>query len=107
MKTDKILSYLGLAAASRSVACGTELVLTEVRRGKKDICVLMSSDVSERTEKQLTDKCAYYRVPLVKLPCDMYELGARTGKKHPVAAVAVTNPSLVRQILTYSANNEA
>ena len=106
MKTDKILSYLGLAAASRTAVCGTDMVLSEVRRGKKDICVLMSSDVSERTEKQLTDKCAFYKVPLIKLPCDMYELGQRAGKKHPAAAVAVTNPSLARQIIINSGENE-
>lgn len=106
METNKILSYLGLAAASRTAVTGTELVLSEVRRGKKGVCVLMSSDVSERTAKQITDKCTFYKVPLIKLACDMYEVGKRTGKKHPVAAAAVTNPSLTRQILKCTEDNE-
>lgn len=99
MKTDKILSYLGLAAASRSAVCGTKAVLDEVRKRKQGICVLVAEDVSERSAKQLSDKCGYYNVPLIKIPCDMYLLGQRLGKKSPVAATAVTNPSLARQII--------
>ncbi len=106
MKTDKILSYIGLAAASRTISLGTELVLSEVRRAKKETCVVLASDVSERTAKQITDKCTFYKVPLIRVPCDMYEIGERTGKKHPVAAVAVTNASLTAQILKYAGENE-
>ena len=56
MKTDKILTYLGLAAAKRSTVPGTDLVLSEIRKKKGTICVLLASDASERTKKQITDK---------------------------------------------------
>ena len=99
MKTEKILAYLGFAAASRTAVTGTDPVLDEIRRAKKDTCVVMASDVSERTEKQIADKCAFYKVPLVRLNVNMDEVGRHTGKKHPVAAVAVKNPSLTQEIL--------
>lgn len=102
MENEKILRFLGLAAASRKAVSGTDLVLSAVRQKKKPSCVVMASDVSERTEKQLTDKCTYYSVPLIKLTSDMYEVGKRTGKKHPVAAVAVCDPSLACEILKLS-----
>ena len=90
---------MGFAAASRTAVTGTDLVLDEIRRAKKDTCVILASDVSERTEKQIADKCAFYKVPLVRLDRTMNEVGQRTGKGHPVAAVAVSNPSLTREIL--------
>ena len=102
MENEKILRFLGLATASRKSVSGTDLVLSAVRQKKKPFCVVMAADVSERTKKQLADKCTYYNVPLIKLGSDMYELGKRTGKGHPVAAVAVNEPSLANEILKVS-----
>ena len=105
MKTEKILAYIGFAAASRTAVFGTEPVLAQVRKQKKDTCVVMANDVSERTKKQITDKCTFYKVPLVFLPCSMDGIGQRTGKEHPVAVVAVTNPSLTGEILKCTEEN--
>ena len=99
MKTDKILTYLGLAAAKRSTVPGTDLVLSEIRKKKGTICVLLASDASERTEKQITDKCTFYNIPLIHPDCDMYTLGKRIGKSSPAACVAVTDRSLASQII--------
>lgn len=97
MNKEAILKYTSLAAAQRKTVCGTDAVLDEVRKtGKK--CVLLAADASERTTKQITDKCTYYNVPLVKLDTPMDDLGKRVGKG-PTAAVAVTLPNLVKEIL--------
>ena len=102
MKTDKILTYLGLAAAKRSVVLGTDLVLREVRRKKGTVCVLLASDASERTAKQITDKCKFYEVFLIRTECDMDELGKRVGKISPTACAAVTDSGLAKQIIKVS-----
>ena len=102
MENEKILRFLGMATAARHTVSGTDLVLSAVRQKVKPGCVVVASDVSERTLKQLTDKCNYYNVPLIKLPSDMYEVGKRTGKGHPVAAVAVNDKSMADEILKVS-----
>ena len=102
MKTDKILTYLGLAAAKRSVVLGSDLVLREVRRKSNGICVLLASDASERTTKQICDKCAYYKVSLIRLDTDMETLGARVGKISPTACAAVTDRGLASRIVKCS-----
>ncbi len=56
--TEKLI---GLCRAAGGVACGTDAALGEVRRGRAKF-VLIASDVSDRTRKQLTDKCKYYHV---------------------------------------------
>lgn len=100
MKTDKMLTYLGLAAAKRSVVLGTDLVLKEIRKKKGPICVLLASDASERTKKQITDKCNYYEIPLISLDCDMEALGKRVGKISPTACAAVCDKGLAAQIVS-------
>lgn len=98
MNTEKILKYISLAAASRSVAFGTDQVLRRVRQGGS-ICVLLSSDASARTVKQISDKCAYYSVPLVSLPTDMEALAKQCGKISPAAVICITNASLSKEIV--------
>ena len=99
MKTDKILSYFGLAAAKRSVVLGTDLVLKEVRKKKGTLCVILACDASERTTKQITDKCTFYEIPLIRLDCDMEALGKRIGKISPISCAAITDRGLASQII--------
>ncbi len=105
MNKEKILSYLSLASASRSTVCGSDLVLKEIRKGKGSLCVILSSEASERTTKQIKDKCAFYNVFLITIDCTLEELGRRIGKISPTAVVAVTNRGLCEQIKKYSAEN--
>jgi len=102
MRTDKILTYVGLAAAKRSTIPGADLVIREIRKQKGSICVVLASDASERTKKQITDKCTYYNIPLIRLDCDMEELGKRVGKSSPTACAAVCDRGLTAQIIKYS-----
>ncbi len=99
MNTDKILKYVSLAAAGRNAVFGTDQVLSAIRRRQSGICVLLSADASERTAKQIKDKCAFYNVPLIALCVDMETLAKRCGKISPAATAAVTLPSLAREII--------
>ena len=99
MKTEKILTYLGLACAKRSVVFGTDLVLREIRKQKGTVCVLLASDASLRTTKQITDKCNFYEIPLIQIEYDMDTLSRRVGKASPTACIAVTDKGLAAQII--------
>lgn len=99
VEVEIILRYASLASAGRNTVFGTEQVLKEVRRGGSRICVLLSSDASERTVKQISDKCAFYGTALIRLPVDMETLAKRCGKVSPCAALAVTSTSLAKEII--------
>ena len=91
--------YLGLCAASRSAVCGSELALSAVRKNpQKVFLILLACDASARTEKQITDKCTYYKVKLIKLDMTMKELSDSLGKNSLVAACAITNTGLAEKI---------
>ena len=50
-----------MCAAAGGVTTGFDLVLGEIRRGRAKF-VLIASDASDRTKKQLIDKCTHYNV---------------------------------------------
>ena len=59
----QLSKYLGLCAASRSAVCGSELAIGAVRKNPAKVnLMLLASDASARTEKQVTDKCALCRL---------------------------------------------
>lgn len=97
----RFLTYLGFAARSRNAAVGCELALKAVRRSAgKDVTVaVLASDASERTKKQMGDKCTYYKVFLARTDAAADEIGAALGKKSPVAAAAVTDKNLASAII--------
>ncbi len=95
----QLSKYLGLCAASKSAVCGSELALSAVRKNPAKVCMmLLASDASARTEKQISDKCAFYKVKLIKLPMTMEELSDALGKSSLVAACAITNCGLAEKI---------
>lgn len=63
MNKTKLLSTLGLAQRASLLAIGEESVLESVRN-RKAFLVFLASDAGPATEKRLTDKCAFYGVPL-------------------------------------------
>lgn len=91
--------YLGLAAASRGAVCGSELALTAIRKNPQKVFLLvLASDASERTKKQMRDKCAYYKIKLLESEMNMDELSSALGKSSLVAACAITNKGLAEKI---------
>ena len=95
----QLSKYLGLCAASKGAVCGSELALSAVRKNPAKVCLmLLASDASARTEKQITDKCAFYKVKLIKSKLTMEELSDALGKSSLVAACAITNRGLADKI---------
>ena len=90
---NKVLGILGLAKRAGALAIGTNSVLESVRKGKA-LLVLIASDASSNTQKQLMDKASFRNVPVQTLPFDMTELGHAIGKDHTVA-VAILQEGFV------------
>ncbi|TYR82758.1 YlxQ family RNA-binding protein [Priestia megaterium] len=90
-------SFLGLANRARKLISGEELVVGEVRKQKAKL-VLLASDASDNTKKKVTDKCAYYNVP-VRIVADRYALGQAIGKDARVV-VAVIDNGFAKKLIT-------
>ena len=96
---DKLLSTVGLCARARKLVMGTPMVCEAIRDKKTPvIAVLEASDTSENTHKKLSDKCAFYGVPLYRLAADTVRLGRAVGKTGAVAAVGVTDENLYKAL---------
>ncbi len=106
---DKLLSTIGLCARARKLVMGTPMVCEALRRGGKTppLAVLEASDTSANTHEKLLSKCAYYKIPLYRLPASTAELGHAIGKSGLVAAVAPTDPHLLQALLPHLPTPEA
>ena len=80
---------IGLCMAAGGVTTGFDSVLAEVRKGRVKF-LLIASDASDRTKKQLTDKCTHYETKYRIGPYDGTELARMLGKKSTCMAAAFT-----------------
>ena len=96
MTESKLLSTLGLCARARKIVVGTDMVCESVREQGKNrtLIVIVSKDSSSGTNKKITDKCRYYKVPKYTIGADSAELGHAVGKSSAVAVVGVKDLSL-------------
>lgn len=99
MTDRKIENYMGLCRAAGGVTTGFDLVLGEVRR-KKALFVLIADDASERTAKQISDKCEYYEVKCFPAGLTSDELAQVLGKRSSCAAAAFTGKGPCRPLLS-------
>lgn len=95
MKPDKVLSMLGIAAKSGSVASGEFSTEKAVKEGKAYL-VIVASDASENTRKMFKNMTDFYEVPLYFYG-DKETLGHFIGKQFR-ASLAVTNEGLAHSI---------
>ncbi len=100
---EKLLSTVGLCARARRLVAGTPLVCEALRHGGRTpvLAVLEAADTSANTHDRLTSKCAYYRVPLYRLTATTAQLAHAIGKAGVVAAVGITDDSLLRAVTRY------
>ncbi len=99
----RALSYIGFAARSRAIAVGMDAVISEIRRSAGGVAVVLAADASERTKKQINDKCTSHGVPVVAVSLTKDEIAGAAGKKMSVSAVAVTNRDLARALTSLGA----
>ncbi len=97
------LQLLGLATRAGRVVIGVPLICTALSRAARDktpLLVIKATDCSQNTCKRLSDRTAFYGVPLLTLPLTCAELAHAIGKKEAlVAAVGVTEKNLAAAIL--------
>ena len=87
--TEKLLRYVGLCKRAGGIVRGADLIEKSLRKTPAPVCVLLASDASERTGKQITDKCRTAGVLCVTIEADKYDLAHAVGATSPCAAVAV------------------
>lgn len=97
MKADnaKWASLLGLANRAGKVTTGEELTVKEIQRGQAKL-VLLSADASRNTEKKITDKAAFYHVPVCRVE-NRTILGHAIGKDARVVA-AVSDAGFAKKL---------
>ncbi len=102
---DSALPYLGFCRRSGRVIIGTDAIITALRGKRPPYLVIVSSDASERTSKQLSDKCASYSVPALVSSKTGEETARLLGKSGTVMAVAATDEGLAAQMLRLADGN--
>ena len=103
---NQIEKYIGLCRAAGGVTTGTDLVLGEIRRSRAKF-VLVASDASERTKKQIADKCVYYNVPHFETDCDSDYLSHIIGSHSKSTAAAFSARGPWRQVLDFYEKSNA
>ena len=100
---EKLLSTLGLCARARKLVTGTPMICDALRTGGKTpvLAVVEAADTSANTHEKLLSKCTYYRVPHYRISADTLRLARAVGKTGAVAAVGVTDESLLRALARY------
>ncbi|MEE1085966.1 MAG: ribosomal L7Ae/L30e/S12e/Gadd45 family protein [Schaedlerella sp.] len=79
MKTDRILSLIGLATKAGKTVSGEFMTEREVKSGKA-VLVIVAEDSSENTKKNFRNMCEFYKVP-IRFYGDKDSLGHAMGKQ--------------------------
>lgn len=95
-KIVKAMSLLGIARRGNHLVHGETAVMEAVRRQKAHL-VIVSSDASSGSKKQIEDKCRYYKIPLITGP-DRETLGLAIGQSYRVLT-AITDQGLSKAFL--------
>ena len=83
----KLSGLLGIARRAGHIVIGFDAVCALIRSGRAQL-VLLASDCSPKTEKELRFAGRETACSPVKLPADKAALAAALGMQKPVAAVA-------------------
>ena len=96
----KVFSYLGFAARCGRISLGADQVIAAVRKsGGKNIAVILASDASDRTKKQIKDKCSSYGASLLPVSVTGDELARAVGKSMTLSCVACSDESLASALV--------
>lgn len=85
--TNKRFNRLGLAMRAGKVVLGDSAVLDAIRSGEAKL-VLLATDASANAAKKYTDKCSFYRTPLLSIGTRV-ELGSAIGKQERVVVAII------------------
>lgn len=96
---EEALRLLGFCRRSGRVVIGASQVLAAVTGKKPPLIVIVAADASDRTKKQLRDKCSYRGVPVAASRKDGGELARLLGKDGTVMAAGATDAALGGQMI--------
>ena len=103
MRSDEnreLLFALGLCAKAGKLVYGVPMVCEALKKQKSVVAVFSAADNSPNSAKRLSDRCTYYGIPLYQLQVDGGTLSGAVGKSGLIAALAVTDQSLCRLVLS-------
>ena len=82
------LSTLGLCIRAGKLIMGFDAVTEEIKSPKTKVCgVLIASDLSEKTKKEVRFECGRAEITVTEIPETLDELKEITGKRAGVIAV--------------------
>ena len=70
----RLASMIGLCRRANRLGCGVDTIKDALKTGRAHV-VLLASDPSDRTRKQLSDKCRTAGVELIPVSLTKEELG--------------------------------
>lgn len=93
---DKVLGLIGLAKRAGKISCGESACKDAVRFGKSKLIVI-ASDASANTKKNIEDSCKYYGVYCLRA-YTKEELGHAVGNEFN-AALSVNDDGFAQTII--------
>ncbi len=98
MNQNDIMGFLGICRKAGQLLCGHDVVKESVVSSKAQL-VFLSSDASERLEREMRHACTYggKSITVLRTPYTMEEFGFSLGKKS--AVFSVTDTGFANKIL--------
>ena len=103
---ENAVKLLGFCRRSGRIVCGAGQVLAAVTGKRPPSVVVIASDASDRTEKQIYDKCSYRDVRLARTGLTGEELAHLLGKDGVVMAAGATDSAIAAQIIRHIPDGE-
>lgn len=88
-ETERLIGAIGLAQRARSLVCGRELCIEQMKKGKALLAVF-PNDISDNAKKELLHSFDKSSTPYIALPVSMATLSARLGKTSSVSCAVIT-----------------
>ena len=103
---ENAVRLLGFCRRSGRIVCGAGQVLASVTGKRPPFVVVIASDASDRTEKQIYDKCSYRGVKLARTDMTGAELAQLLGKDGVVMAAGATDSAIATQMIRHIPSEE-
>ncbi len=91
MNIKDVMGFLGICRKAGMLLCGHDAVKESIISSKAQL-VFLSSDASERLEREMRHACTYNgkNIPVLRTACAMEDFGVGIGKKSAVFSVTDT-----------------
>lgn len=94
---DKLLGLLGISRRAGHALVGFDAAADSIRKGSAH-AVVLASDVSQKTAKEIRFAAQNKPVAVVSVCADMVQIGRALGYQKPIGVVAVDDPGLALAI---------